>query len=145
MEASTRAPWPVSTSSSCSSAETVCLLPQSSPHSVAIFSSDILLNVFLAIAVDNLADAESLTAIEKEEEEDAEEANEQNGQLLELSLPEQTVENKDDERDRGSRRSRKNKRLSIRVGDDVTDFNANADDISDSIRKNHLFTNRSVI
>lgn len=34
--------------------------------------SDILLNVFLAIAVDNLADAESLTAIEKEEEEEAE-------------------------------------------------------------------------
>ncbi|KAF5296914.1 hypothetical protein FQA39_LY12271 [Lamprigera yunnana] len=32
----------------------------------------ILLNVFLAIAVDNLADAESLTAIEKEEEEEAE-------------------------------------------------------------------------
>ena len=32
---------------------------------------DILLNVFLAIAVDNLADAESLTAIEKEEEEEA--------------------------------------------------------------------------
>lgn len=31
---------------------------------------DILLNVFLAIAVDNLADAESLTAIEKEEEEE---------------------------------------------------------------------------
>ncbi len=29
---------------------------------------DILLNVFLAIAVDNLADADSLTAIEKEEE-----------------------------------------------------------------------------
>nr|CAD7195708.1 unnamed protein product [Timema douglasi] len=33
---------------------------------------NILLNVFLAIAVDNLADAESLTAIEKEEEEEAE-------------------------------------------------------------------------
>lgn len=32
--------------------------------------TDILLNVFLAIAVDNLADAESLTAIEKEEEEE---------------------------------------------------------------------------
>lgn len=31
---------------------------------------DILLNVFLAIAVDNLADAESLTAIDKEEEEE---------------------------------------------------------------------------
>ena len=31
--------------------------------------ADILLNVFLAIAVDNLSDAESLTAIEKEEEE----------------------------------------------------------------------------
>jgi voltage-dependent calcium channel L type alpha-1D len=29
-----------------------------------------LLNVFLAIAVDNLADAESLTAIEKEAEEE---------------------------------------------------------------------------
>ncbi|XP_071054916.1 muscle calcium channel subunit alpha-1 [Onthophagus taurus] len=35
----------------------------------------ILLNVFLAIAVDNLADAESLTAIEKEEEEAAENQN----------------------------------------------------------------------
>lgn len=33
--------------------------------------ADILLNVFLAIAVDNLADADSLTAIEKEEEEAA--------------------------------------------------------------------------
>ena len=33
-----------------------------------ILISDILLNVFLAIAVDNLADAESLTAIEKEED-----------------------------------------------------------------------------
>ncbi|UYV76435.1 hypothetical protein LAZ67_14000397 [Cordylochernes scorpioides] len=33
-------------------------------------SPDILLNVFLAIAVDNLADAENLTAIEKEEEEE---------------------------------------------------------------------------
>ncbi|XP_054168934.1 muscle calcium channel subunit alpha-1-like [Oppia nitens] len=33
----------------------------------------ILLNVFLAIAVDNLADAESLTAIEKDEEEEDEE------------------------------------------------------------------------
>lgn len=29
---------------------------------------DILLNVFLAIAVDNLADAESLTCIEKDDE-----------------------------------------------------------------------------
>lgn len=34
-------------------------------------NTDILLNVFLAIAVDNLADAESLTAIEKEAEEEA--------------------------------------------------------------------------
>lgn len=33
---------------------------------------DILLNVFLAIAVDNLADADSLTSIEKEDEEDEE-------------------------------------------------------------------------
>lgn len=35
--------------------------------------TDILLNVFLAIAVDNLADAESLTVAEKEAEEDEEE------------------------------------------------------------------------
>ena len=32
--------------------------------------SDILLNVFLAIAVDNLADADSLTEMEKEKEEE---------------------------------------------------------------------------
>ncbi|RZC33742.1 muscle calcium channel subunit alpha-1-like, partial [Asbolus verrucosus] len=38
---------------------------------IILFICDILLNVFLAIAVDNLADAESLTAIEKEEEEEA--------------------------------------------------------------------------
>lgn len=38
---------------------------------------DILLNVFLAIAVDNLADAESLTAIEKEEEEEAQKQEQQ--------------------------------------------------------------------
>lgn len=34
---------------------------------LSFFYADILLNVFLAIAVDNLADADSLTAIEKEE------------------------------------------------------------------------------
>ena len=34
--------------------------------------TDILLNVFLAIAVDNLADAESLTSAQKEEEEEKE-------------------------------------------------------------------------
>ncbi|KAL2743581.1 muscle calcium channel subunit alpha-1 isoform X3, partial [Vespula maculifrons] len=39
---------------------------------IVLFICDILLNVFLAIAVDNLADAESLTAIEKEAEEEAE-------------------------------------------------------------------------
>lgn len=33
---------------------------------------DILLNVFLAIAVDNLADAQSLTEIEEEQEEEKE-------------------------------------------------------------------------
>lgn len=36
----------------------------------SFIKTDILLNVFLAIAVDNLADAESLTAIEKEAEEE---------------------------------------------------------------------------
>ncbi|XP_071569183.1 ca[2+]-channel protein alpha[[1]] subunit D isoform X5 [Temnothorax nylanderi] len=41
----------------------------------------ILLNVFLAIAVDNLADAESLTAIEKEAEEEAEKNKSRSGSL----------------------------------------------------------------
>ena len=36
------------------------------------WTSDILLNVFLAIAVDNLADAESLSEIDKEKEEEKE-------------------------------------------------------------------------
>ena len=35
-------------------------------------NSDILLNVFLAIAVDNLADAQSLTEIEEEKAEEKE-------------------------------------------------------------------------
>ena len=39
-------------------------------------AADILLNVFLAIAVDNLADAESLSEAEKEKEEEAEKAKE---------------------------------------------------------------------
>ena len=37
---------------------------------LVLFGNYTLLNVFLAIAVDNLADAESLTAIEKEAEEE---------------------------------------------------------------------------
>lgn len=37
---------------------------------VFVIFADILLNVFLAIAVDNLADADSLTNIEKEEDEE---------------------------------------------------------------------------
>lgn len=37
---------------------------------VTLKSIDILLNVFLAIAVDNLADADSLTEVTKEEEEE---------------------------------------------------------------------------
>ncbi len=47
----------------------------------------ILLNVFLAIAVDNLADAESLTAAEKEEEarEDEEAVEEIEDDALHLS------------------------------------------------------------
>uniref|UniRef100_A0A182YN23 Voltage-dependent L-type calcium channel subunit alpha n=1 Tax=Anopheles stephensi TaxID=30069 RepID=A0A182YN23_ANOST len=39
---------------------------------IILFICDILLNVFLAIAVDNLADAESLTAVEKEDDPDTE-------------------------------------------------------------------------
>lgn len=41
---------------------------------------DILLNVFLAIAVDNLADAESLTTIEKEDEEEEDGEADQEGE-----------------------------------------------------------------
>lgn len=37
-----------------------------------LYETDILLNVFLAIAVDNLADAESLTSAQKEEQEEKE-------------------------------------------------------------------------
>ncbi|XP_008553533.1 muscle calcium channel subunit alpha-1 isoform X4 [Microplitis demolitor] len=46
----------------------------------------ILLNVFLAIAVDNLADAESLTAIEKEAEEEAEKNKSRSGSLAQDEL-----------------------------------------------------------
>ncbi|KAF4532564.1 hypothetical protein B566_EDAN008488, partial [Ephemera danica] len=46
---------------------------------IILFICDILLNVFLAIAVDNLADAESLTAIEKEAEEEAEQQKSHSG------------------------------------------------------------------
>ena len=112
-------------------------------------ASDILLNVFLAIAVDNLADAESLTAIEKEEEDvdETEEANGQSGQLLDMNLPEQTIEaQENDGHNRGgSKRSRKGKRLSVRIGDPSNDFDATVDDINDSVRNNHLFMNRSVL
>ncbi|XP_042191356.1 voltage-dependent L-type calcium channel subunit alpha-1C [Callorhinchus milii] len=48
----------------------------------------ILLNVFLAIAVDNLADAESLTSAQKEEEEEKERR-----KLARTSSPEKTTEN----------------------------------------------------
>lgn len=54
---------------------------------------DILLNVFLAIAVDNLADAESLTAIEKEAADAAAEAEAE----LEKSNAETASELKDGE------------------------------------------------
>lgn len=76
---------------------------------LSVYSNqDILLNVFLAIAVDNLADAESLTNIEKEEEAEPEE-----------ELPEEAImeEAKEDEvemhalsrgnSESGSRRKRK--------------------------------------
>lgn len=55
-------------------------------------TSDILLNVFLAIAVDNLADAESLTAIEKEEEE-----KEQEGKRSKSPTPNQDEEVEEEE------------------------------------------------
>ncbi|XP_066152799.1 muscle calcium channel subunit alpha-1 isoform X1 [Euwallacea fornicatus] len=56
----------------------------------------ILLNVFLAIAVDNLADAESLTAIEKEEEE-----KEQEGKRSKSPTPnlDEDVEEEEEEED----------------------------------------------
>lgn len=58
----------------------------------------ILLNVFLAIAVDNLADAESLTAIEKEEEEKAE----QEGKRSKSPTPNQEEEVEEEEEEEHS-------------------------------------------
>ncbi|ERL94279.1 hypothetical protein D910_11560 [Dendroctonus ponderosae] len=63
-------------------------------HIFLIPTSDILLNVFLAIAVDNLADAESLTAIEKEEEE-----KEQEGKRSKSPTPNQDEEVEEEEED----------------------------------------------
>lgn len=63
-------------------------------HCPGFFLIDILLNVFLAIAVDNLADAESLTAIEKEAEDAADAAAEAE---LEKSNAETASEAKNDE------------------------------------------------
>jgi len=68
--------------------------------------ADILLNVFLAIAVDNLSDAESLTAIEKEEEE-AEAAKDnpcdgsaaQEGEGSDGNQGDETLSGKEDEED----------------------------------------------
>lgn len=111
------------------------------------FLTDILLNVFLAIAVDNLADAESLTAIEKEEGEEGEEG-EQN---VEDDQGIQDEEAKDaDGQESGSRRSRgsrKGKRLSVRVGDEDQDLDNNMDIIEDmergeSIRRKHSMMRR---
>lgn len=47
-----------------------CTLSRS--YALKMFKLDILLNVFLAIAVDNLADAESLNTAQKEEAEEKE-------------------------------------------------------------------------
>lgn len=68
----------------------------------------ILLNVFLAIAVDNLADAESLSNVEKEEEEAAEQAeNEQKSISLNLEEHEHegSVEEEEIDEEYGSERS----------------------------------------
>lgn len=63
----------------------------------------ILLNVFLAIAVDNLADAESLTAIEKEAEEQEAEKNRSHSGTPERDDEEMSgaCDNDDDEGDEG--------------------------------------------
>lgn len=68
------------------------------PHFPYTESADILLNVFLAIAVDNLADAESLTAIEKEEEEKAE----QEGKRSKSPTPNQEEEVEEEEEEEHS-------------------------------------------
>ncbi|KAL1493061.1 hypothetical protein ABEB36_011199 [Hypothenemus hampei] len=64
----------------------------------------ILLNVFLAIAVDNLADAESLTAIEKEEEEKEQESKRSKSPSLnheeDVEEEEEEEEEEEDEEDR---------------------------------------------
>lgn len=69
------------------------------------FQTDILLNVFLAIAVDNLADADSLTTIEKEGEEGGDEAAAEN----EVAAEENEVGEEGNLSRHESRRSRRKK------------------------------------
>jgi len=92
-------------------------------------STDILLNVFLAIAVDNLADAESLTAIEKEDEEDEEEE-----EMVEKSK-EQLEEEERLRKIRRRRRRRRRKRMLAQkaAGNDIQldDMEANISESED--------------
>ncbi len=116
------------------------------------YLKDILLNVFLAIAVDNLADAESLTAIEKEEDvEEGEENNEHNNEEIDqknVTQAEETIDYKENDgqesSSRRSRGSRKSKRLSVRLGDENNDFDNNTENINDSVKMNHSIIRRLV-
>lgn len=65
---------------------------------------DILLNVFLAIAVDNLADADSLTGVEKEDEVEGDNAgenmngNQSNGGLITVGEVKSKINNENSSR-----------------------------------------------
>lgn len=96
---------------------------------------DILLNVFLAIAVDNLADAESLTTIEKEEAE-AESVEE------DLASNLQKEEMGDISFERSQSGSRKKKR---RKSFFVTNASLNSDDVEVDDNNGSEIVNRSRI
>lgn len=107
----------------------------------------ILLNVFLAIAVDNLADAESLTAIEKEEEEDEEgEAEIEPNHNGNMTIKERQNSTICQDLESDSKDSRKEK--SIRIGDVQTVYdNPEIDDIeyTDSMKLRHSIIARYII
>ncbi|XP_074594499.1 ca[2+]-channel protein alpha[[1]] subunit D isoform X2 [Brevipalpus obovatus] len=70
----------------------------------------ILLNVFLAIAVDNLADAESLTAIEKEEEAEPEDVEDVVEDKMDEEMKDDESESRFQRSQSGSRKSKRRKK-----------------------------------
>nr|XP_033968463.1 voltage-dependent L-type calcium channel subunit alpha-1C isoform X1 [Pseudochaenichthys georgianus] len=80
----------------------------------------ILLNVFLAIAVDNLADAESLTSAQKEEEEEKERK-----KLARLAIPEKRLANEKLPLEEKKKEKKKKKKKEIELKSITSDGEAN--------------------